>query len=122
MHHDPSPEPPPPPVDCAPDPAAPRCGPVDRHIGARLRRRRLALGLRLETVSTDLGIAPTTLDEFERGARRLDAANLIALASYMKVKPSEFFRNLRLAKLLAPLGAQTRSSKRKPGRKIENQA
>ncbi len=63
---------------------------IDREIGARIQRRREALGLGRDAVSAALGIDGETIRAFEEGEKRLSARQLQKLCAVLKAPPSSF--------------------------------
>ncbi len=67
-----------------------KSGPVDAHIGARVRARRRLLGMRQKTLGEALGVSFQMVQEYERGAVRISAAQLYDMANALDV-PVGFF-------------------------------
>jgi transcriptional regulator with XRE-family HTH domain len=59
--------------------------PVDRHIGSRLRARRIALGMSRKTLAIALGISVLQVREWEAGENRVGATRLMALAKVFAI-------------------------------------
>jgi transcriptional regulator with XRE-family HTH domain len=55
-------------------------GPVDKSIGARIRARRLALGLSQEALASEIGITFQQVQKYEKGLNRVAAATLVDIA------------------------------------------
>lgn len=64
---------------------------VDRHVAARMRRRRLELGVAAETVAKALRLSPTRLRRIEHGEERIEAGQVDRLCPLLEVTPSYFF-------------------------------
>ena len=75
-------------------PGRPRAQDVDRHIGARLRERRVALGLTQQQLAELVGITYQQAHKYETGANRIAAGRLHALARVLGVEPGYFFEGL----------------------------
>src|SRR3954453_22657811 len=75
-------------------PARPSLGEVDRHVAARLRRRRLELGLTLHQLAGLLGISSQQGHKYETRARLLPADRLAAVAAALGVGVDHFFEGL----------------------------
>src|SRR3954447_17370219 len=58
----------------------PRAGDVDRHVGARIRERRLGLGLSLQEVAKLAGSTYQQQHKYEKGVNRISAGRLHAIA------------------------------------------
>ncbi len=68
-----------------------RTGAIDRHIGARIRGRRMALGIRQKTLAIDIGVTTQQLQKYETGINRVSASKLFEIARALAVSISEFF-------------------------------
>ena len=64
--------------------------PVDVHVGARARTRRVLLGKSQEAVATLLGISFQQLQKYENGVNRISASRLYDLAHILRT-PIHFF-------------------------------
>ncbi len=71
--------------------------PVDRHVGQRLRARRLILGRSQQSVAQAAGFTLQQIGNYERGANRISASILYRLALELDVAPEYFFEGLALA-------------------------
>jgi len=71
--------------------------PVDRHVGLRLRARRLILGRSQQSVAQAAGFTLQQIGNYERGANRISASILYRLAQELDVAPEYFFDGLALA-------------------------
>jgi transcriptional regulator with XRE-family HTH domain len=69
---------------------------VDLHIGKRLRRRRIQLGLTQSQVAIGVGVRFQQIHKYECAACRISAARLWLLAQVLDVAPSYFFDGLQL--------------------------
>jgi transcriptional regulator with XRE-family HTH domain len=67
---------------------------ADRHIGARLRERRLLLGLTQQQVAALAGITHRQAEKYESGTERIGAGRLLLLAQALTVEPGYFFEGL----------------------------
>ena len=72
-------------------------GPVDAHIGARVRARRRLLGMRQESLGKVLGVSFQMVQQYERGAVRISAAQLYDMASALDVPVGFFFDDMPAA-------------------------
>ncbi|MDA8251563.1 MAG: helix-turn-helix transcriptional regulator [Rhodospirillales bacterium] len=68
----------------------PRPDAVDMHVGARLRERRLKLGMSQERLADSVGLTFQQIQKYERGVNRMGASRLWELARALEV-PLEFF-------------------------------
>lgn len=67
---------------------------VDKHLGARLRLRRLEMGMSQERLGEVLGITFQQVQKYEKGLNRIAASRLYEIASVLKVSVSAFFDGL----------------------------
>ena len=65
--------------------------PIDRHVGARLRARRLELGLSQVRLADALGVTFQQIQKYERGTNRVVASRLFDLAQILRVPVDYFF-------------------------------
>jgi DNA-binding transcriptional regulator YiaG len=66
---------------------------VDRHVGARLRARRLALGLTQQEFARLIGVTYQQAQKYEAGANRMTAERLFTVAQALGVSVDYFFEN-----------------------------
>ncbi len=67
---------------------------VDGAIGERIRRRRVELGLTQDQLACRLGVSYQQIQKYERGANRISASRLYALARRLDVQPGYFYADL----------------------------
>jgi transcriptional regulator with XRE-family HTH domain len=67
---------------------------VDRRLGARLRERRIALGLTQQQVAELVGISHQQSRKYEAGANRISVGRLVALARALGVEVGYFLEGL----------------------------
>lgn len=67
---------------------------VDRHVGARVRDRRLALGVSQQELADRLGITYQQLHKYEHGTNRIAAGRLPAIARALGVGVGHLFEGL----------------------------
>ena len=65
--------------------------PVDRHIGNRMRIRRMLAGHTTYTLAEALGISERTYRDYERAALRLSPYRLVQIAGVLGVEPGDWF-------------------------------
>lgn len=80
------------PPDAVPRPGAP--GPMDVHIGQRIRLRRTLMGLSQEKLGEALGLTFQQVQKYERGANRVSATRLFEMARLMNVPVGFFYDGL----------------------------
>jgi transcriptional regulator with XRE-family HTH domain len=68
--------------------------PVDVHVGARIRTRRLLIGMNQETLANALGLTFQQVQKYEGGANRVSASRLSQIADVLGVPISYFFSDL----------------------------
>jgi transcriptional regulator with XRE-family HTH domain len=67
---------------------------VDRHVGTRVRVRRLTQGLSQEKLGEALGLTFQQVQKYEKGTNRIGASRLHQIAQFLKVDVSYFFEGL----------------------------
>lgn len=68
--------------------------PVDLHVGARLRERRVSLGLSQEGLARRLGLTFQQVQKYEKGANRVSASTLWHAAEALDCPVALFFDGL----------------------------
>jgi transcriptional regulator with XRE-family HTH domain len=66
---------------------------IDRQVGARLRMRRLTLGMTQQKLAAELGLTFQQVQKYENGATRIGASRLQQLAGILEVPASFFFED-----------------------------
>ncbi|BCJ90006.1 transcriptional regulator [Terrihabitans soli] len=67
--------------------------PIDKHVGARVRMRRLLIGMSQEKLGTALGITFQQIQKYEKGANRVGASRLQQMSEVLGVPVSYFFED-----------------------------
>jgi transcriptional regulator with XRE-family HTH domain len=67
--------------------------PTDKHVGRRLRMRRLMLGMSQEKLADQLGLTFQQVQKYENGSNRISASRLLQLSNILGVPISFFFEN-----------------------------
>ncbi|MBI1651278.1 helix-turn-helix domain-containing protein [Hyphomicrobium sulfonivorans] len=67
-----------------------RANPVDVHVGARVRLRRMLLGMSQEKLGEHLGLTFQQIQKYEKGINRIGASRLFDLSQVLGV-PVQFF-------------------------------
>lgn len=70
---------------------------IDRELGARIRQRRIALGLSQTQLGATLGVAFQQLQKYESGKNRVSVSALVTLAAALHAKPCELLDGLGAA-------------------------
>lgn len=65
--------------------------PTDKHVGARVRMRRMMLGMSQEKLGDALGLTFQQVQKYEKGANRIGASRLQQIAVTLQVPVSFFF-------------------------------
>ena len=68
--------------------------PTDRYVGARVRMRRLMLGMSQTTLGEALGLTFQQVQKYEKGTNRIGASRLQQIAHALQVPISLFFEEL----------------------------
>ncbi len=66
----------------------------DKHVGRRIRERRIALGLSQTRLADGLGISFHQLKKYENGSNRVGAGRLYGCAQLLNVSPAYFFEGM----------------------------
>jgi transcriptional regulator with XRE-family HTH domain len=67
---------------------------VDRHVGARMRERRIMLGLTQHQVAELIGVTYQQAHKYEKGINRVAAGRLYQIAQALGVEVGYFFEGL----------------------------
>jgi len=67
---------------------------IDRHVGARIRERRIMLGLTQQQLADLIGVTYQQAHKYERGINRVSAGRLYDIARVLSVPVSYFFDGL----------------------------
>jgi transcriptional regulator with XRE-family HTH domain len=65
--------------------------PTDKHVGARVRMRRMMLGMSQEKLGDALGLTFQQVQKYEKGANRIGASRLQQISHILQVPVSFFF-------------------------------
>ena len=65
--------------------------PVDKHVGARVRMRRMMIGMSQERLGDALGITFQQVQKYEKGTNRIGASRLQHIAKTLGVSVGFFF-------------------------------
>ena len=71
--------------------------PTDRHVGARVKMRRLMLGMSQGKLGGALGLTFQQVQKYEKGMNRIGASRLRDIAAILQVPVSFFFEDGPLA-------------------------
>ena len=67
---------------------------ADRHVGARIRERRITLGLTQHQLAELIGVTYQQAYKYEKGTNRIAAGRLLALARALQVDVGYFFTGI----------------------------
>jgi transcriptional regulator with XRE-family HTH domain len=87
-------------------PRQPRAQDIDRHIGARLRQRRVMNGLTQQALADLIGVTYQQAHKYENGANRIAAGRLYTIAQVLDVEVGYFFEGLQNAPSTSPTPQQ----------------
>jgi transcriptional regulator with XRE-family HTH domain len=76
--------------------------PIDKHVGARVRMRRLILGMSQGKLGDALDVTFQQVQKYEKGANRIGASRLQQLARVLDVPPAYFFEDAPSGEARAP--------------------
>jgi transcriptional regulator with XRE-family HTH domain len=65
--------------------------PVDKHVGSRVRMRRMMLGMSQEKLGDALGLTFQQVQKYEKGTNRIGASRLQQISDILQVPVSFFF-------------------------------
>jgi transcriptional regulator with XRE-family HTH domain len=76
------------------EPSGQRATSMDRHVGARVRERRVLMGLSQQQLARMLSLTYQQVHKYERGLNRISSGRLFEMAQALKVEPAWFFAGL----------------------------
>ena len=94
------------PLPGAPEKHGQRATAADRHVGSRIRERRVMMGLSQQQLARMIGVTYQQAHKYERGLNRISAGRLFEIAQVLGVGVSWFFDGLAAA--TQPLEMSTR--------------
>ncbi|QFR34069.1 helix-turn-helix domain-containing protein [Ancylobacter sp. TS-1] len=65
--------------------------PIDKHVGSRVRMRRMMIGMSQEKLGENLGITFQQIQKYEKGTNRIGASRLQHISQVLAVPVSFFF-------------------------------
>ncbi|MEZ5824139.1 MAG: helix-turn-helix transcriptional regulator [Geminicoccaceae bacterium] len=75
-------------------PGRSRAQDIDRHVGARMRERRIMLGLTQQQMAELIGVTYQQAHKYEKGINRIAAGRLYTIAHALGVDVSYFFEGM----------------------------
>jgi transcriptional regulator with XRE-family HTH domain len=82
----------------APGPGRSRAQDIDRHVGARMRERRIMLGLTQQQMAELIGVTYQQAHKYEKGINRVAAGRLYNIAQALGVDVSYFCEGMHSEK------------------------
>jgi transcriptional regulator with XRE-family HTH domain len=79
---------------------------VDRYVGARIRERRIMLGLTQQQMAELIGVTYQQEHKYEKGINRVAAGRLYSIAQALAVEVSYFYEGLQTGGGLVPSPSQ----------------
>jgi transcriptional regulator with XRE-family HTH domain len=67
---------------------------IDRHVGSRVRMRRLMLGMSQTKLGDALGLTCQQVQKYEKGRNRIGASRLQQMFQILQVPPAFFFEGV----------------------------
>ena len=83
---------------------------ADHHVGARIRERRVTLGLSQQQLAQLIGVTYQQAHKYERGLNRISAGRLFQIAQVLGVPVAWFFDGLADAGAVHPVSVRQRMS------------
>ena len=68
--------------------------PTDKHVGSRVRTRRMLLGMTQEKLGDALGLTFQQVQKYEKGTNRIGASRLHHIANILQVPFAFFFEDV----------------------------
>ncbi len=68
--------------------------PIDRHVGSRVRMRRMLIGMSQEKLGEALGLTFQQVQKYEKGTNRISVGRMIDIAHVLGVDIGFFFQGL----------------------------
>src|SRR6202046_4679242 len=65
--------------------------PIDKHVGSRVRMRRMMLGMSQEKLGNNLGLTFQQVQKYEKGTNRIGASRLQQISNILQVPVAFFF-------------------------------
>src|SRR5689334_7953845 len=75
-------------------PGRARAEDIDRHVGARVRERRIMLGLTQQQLAGLIRVTYQQAHKYEKGINRISAGRLLTIARALGVEPGYFYEGL----------------------------
>jgi len=89
-------------------PSTARATAADKHVGNRIRERRVMLGLSQQQLAQMIGVTYQQAHKYERGLNRISAGRLFEIAQVLGVPISWFFEGLKPSSQAVELSTRQR--------------
>ncbi len=89
-------------------------GPIDAHVGARVRVRRTLLGMNQTNLGDAIGVSYQQMQKYENGANRISASRLFDLSRVLDVPIQYFFEEIPPAIAASSPATEKRGRAKKP--------
>lgn len=73
---------------------SPSCESIERHVGQKIRKRRIELGLTQQQLANMIGVTFQQAHKYEYGVNRISAGRLFELARVLGVDVGYFFESM----------------------------
>ncbi len=80
--------------------------PIDVHVGARVRQRRVLLGMNQTKLGDALGLSFQQVQKYERGTNQISASKLFKLSQVLEVSIEHFFEDIPAEVAASPMITQ----------------
>ncbi len=99
-----------------------KIGPIDAHVGARLRQRRTLLGMNQTKLGSSIGLTFQQVQKYERGTNRISASRLFDLLRVLDVPLEYFFDDMPTAVAASSPTQGGGKAKKPPGYELDPMA
>jgi transcriptional regulator with XRE-family HTH domain len=89
-----------------PDEPANKASDIDKHVGNRIRERRIMLGLSQQQMADMIGVTYQQAHKYERGINRISAGRLYEITQVLDVPISYFFEGIEQMETHSPAPRQ----------------
>src|SRR6202171_5751546 len=81
--------------------------PIDKHVGSRVRMRRLMLDMSQTDIANALGLTFQQVQKYEKGSNRISASRLQHISQILQVPVPFFFEGAPAATAIRPSAGET---------------
>ena len=86
--------------------------PIDKHVGSRVRMRRMMLGMSQEKLGNGLGLTFQQVQKYEKGTNRIGASRLQQISQILQVPVSFFFEGAPTVAAVQPHDGMSEAPRR----------